>query len=78
MKLQFNTRGAWKDVLGLPDDADESSVKIDAIVDAASALLEACESAASFRIVDGEHVVLIVDRHGRSDHPFGRPGGRCS
>lgn len=72
MKLQFNTKGAWKDVLELPELAAESDIALTTIVEAASNLLEACSSRASFRVVDDKLVVLIWDDLGRKDFPYGR------
>lgn len=73
MKLQFNARGAWKDVLTIDDDFCDYPIALEGIVDAAAGLLEACgRSSVSFRIVAGDVVMLICDKYGRRDYPFGR------
>lgn len=73
MKLQFKLRGAWKDVLSIPDETSDSESAMEVIADSADGLLDACGSQAAWRIVDGPLVILQSDAYSsRTWYPFGR------
>lgn len=70
--LQFNLRGAWRNVLAF--EADAPSLDLDLIAESAKTLLDLATTDASLRVIihGAGDVVLLVDKFGRKDWPYGR------